>query len=117
MNRKVRLFIGIEGHKSGSSPVTGALKQVMGLLTNCEVVEKLIDGDVEADVAIVDSSREAMRLQKETEATVIVILCMRPDEFGPAKAFAERSGGRVHAMQIINVVVELITLIGEVSVK
>jgi hypothetical protein len=89
----------------------------MGLLTNCEVVEKLIDGDVEADVAIVDSSREAMRLQKETEATVIVILCMRPDEFGPAKAFAERSGGRVHAMQIINVVVELITLIGEVSVK
>lgn len=117
MNRKVRLFVGIEGHNGGQSPITGALKQVASLLTNCEIVEKLVDGDVEADVAIVGSSCEAMRLQKETEGTVIVIMPMQSHDIAPAKAFAERSGGRVRIIQVIDVVVGLIALIGEINRK
>ena len=108
------MFIRIKGEKERNSPVALALKQVVELLTDCDVVDNFVDKDTEVDVAIVDSLSEALRLQKETEEMIIVILCLKNDEFESAKAFAERSNGRVRPMSVLSVVAGLVTLIGEI---
>ncbi len=112
-----RIFINIKGENPGQSPVSVALKQVISLLTDCEFVDKLLDDENEADLAIVSSSSDAMHIQKETESTIIAVVCWKKEELELAKAFATRSDGRIRAIRGVQALAELIAIIGEISKK
>jgi len=65
------------------------------------IVEKLVDGDTEANFAIVDTVDKALRTLKETENTAIILnYTMKQDRDG-ALAFASRNPTRVTAVATI----------------
>ncbi|MFA6053717.1 MAG: hypothetical protein WC762_14135 [Methylobacter sp.] len=95
--KQMRLFVHImdQVHNSEST-VAKAIKMVVTPLQSCAIVDKLVDeNDVEADVAIVDESSQALRFIKETEKTTVVISYLMKDMKLEAEALAARYPGRV----------------------
>ena len=69
---KPTIFIDIESREP-SNP----LAMVLGLIASscgAKVMEKLVDRDVEADIAVTNSISSAFRFTKETEGTSIILV-------------------------------------------
>lgn len=95
--KKPTLFVQITDHP-GESPIAKAIKLVATTLTGCVIVDKLVDeNDVEADVAIIDGSSQALRFIKETEKTTVIVTYLTKEVRREAEALATRYPGRIHA--------------------
>lgn len=96
--KKPSLFVSINSNNS-SNPIEQVLKQIGGL--TAEVVDQVVHGDVEADIALTNSVATALRITKETEQTTIVIVYFGKDERDQALAFAGRYPDRVTAVPYV----------------
>lgn len=95
--KQARLFVQFMDHP-GESPITQVIKIIATTLPGCVIVDKLVDeNDVEADIAMVDGSSQALRFIKETEKTTVVISFLMKDIKLEAEALAARYPGRVLA--------------------
>lgn len=95
---KPTLFVDIKSQYDSMNPMAFALKSVA---TGAEPVEQLVQGDVEADIAITNSIEKALRMTKETENTSIIFAYFGKEEGENARAFASRYPGRVTVIPFI----------------
>jgi TnpA family transposase len=94
---KPTLFVNIESHEA-TNPIARALKAVA---FGAEPVDQLVRGGIEADIAVTNSVKTALRMTKETEKTEIILIHLVKSEREEAIAFASRYLGRVTAVPIM----------------
>jgi hypothetical protein len=97
---KPSLYIQISSRKS-DNPIAGALR-VVGNTFGAEVVDQLVHGEVEADIAIVNSVESALHVLSETERTAVVVVGFQRNELAEQRAFASRHADRVTATSYVN---------------
>ncbi len=92
--KKATVFIDIE-RQYGTNPLAGVFNSVATAF-GAEIMEKLVSGDVEADIAITNSITTALRMVKETEHTSIMLATFQHNNDKESnKAFANRFPTRV----------------------
>lgn len=91
---KPLIFVSIEGR----SLIERTLKHIISTLAEASVVEQLVEGEAEADIAVTNSIATALRWVKETEQTTIVVAYLLKDEREQAVALAGRFPTRVYAV-------------------
>ncbi len=91
------IYVDIDS-KYTHNPIARVLKVVA---FGAEPVEQLVDGDVEANIAITNSVETALRMVKETERTSIV-LAHFGQESEEAQSFASRYPDRVTAVPFVS---------------
>ncbi|MEK7560671.1 MAG: hypothetical protein AAB539_01815 [Patescibacteria group bacterium] len=84
------VFVDIEG-----GPLSRAVK---GISFGAKIADHLCDGEKEADIAVTDSIGAALRIVKETEQTIIVVVYFDTEQRKQALAFAARVPNRTRAM-------------------
>lgn len=112
------VFINIQ-NAGGSNPLAAAIRKIV---FGAKVVDQLVDDEeTEADIAITNSVGGALKMVKDSAATVIVIAHFTQAERAAAEAFAARFPDRVRAVSYLGgeskmaIVPLLLSLIAEKS--
>ena len=95
------IFVSIDSREE-NNPIQNVLIHVTKAF-GCAPMEKVVQGEMEADIAVTNSVATALRLVKETEKTSIVIMYLRHAERAEADALASRFSGRIIAQPVCNV--------------
>src|SRR5438876_1195896 len=96
---KPTIFVDIDSQYE-NNPIARALK-IVAEAFGAALVEQLVRGDVEADIAVTNSVAIALRMIKETEHTSIVLAHFDRQQQETATAFANRYDNRVTAVPFI----------------
>ena len=97
---KPTIFINIESHEL-SNPIA----MVFGpIASSCgaEVVEKLVNGDVEADIVVTNSISNALHFTKETEETSIILVYFYKRDRETLMELANRYSKRVSVVPYVS---------------
>jgi hypothetical protein len=118
--KKPWVFIQIKNRGKELNTVDAALRQVAGALCDASIVDKLVDGEGEADIAIVASIEDAQRAIGETIDTRIILLYIVDDRRREeAIRFAARYPDRVCVASVMGDqhAKSVVTMLGEVADK
>ncbi|MSR78948.1 MAG: hypothetical protein EXS59_02270 [Candidatus Taylorbacteria bacterium] len=96
---KPTIFVSIDSHEK-TNPIQQVLNHVMKAL-GAEPLEQLVQGEVEATIAVTNSVATALRWVKETESTSIVVTFLSRKDLEGGKALADRFPGRINAVPMV----------------
>ena len=85
-----------------ANPIDTALRAIVGAGFGAETVEQLVNGEVEADIAVTNRIAAALKMLKETEQTSILLGYFGREEKVEAIAFASRYPNRVTAVPFVD---------------
>lgn len=94
------VFIQITSSYRDFNPLASAIKKIVELAGG-SVVEQLVDGSVEADVAVTTKVDTALRLMKETERTTIVLAWLNAQDRDACVSLAARFPQRITAISFL----------------
>jgi hypothetical protein len=94
------VFIQITSSYQHFNPLASAIKKIVELAGG-SVVEQLVDGTVEADVAVTTSVDTALHLMKESERALIVLAWLNAQTKDACVSLAARYPQRITAISFL----------------